>query len=87
MVRRYTYLDTYDTVPEDFHHDPAIMRSHVDHCIEALRISLMCASDVTLLLLELDNSQRGEHANFNNHRKCRNYDKVREWNVRNAVII
>lgn len=54
-------------------------RMHVDHCLESLRLSLMCYADVTPVLAE-NNPMRptGLQLDFNVHHKCRNYDKLLE---------
>ncbi|CAJ2504757.1 Uu.00g121510.m01.CDS01 [Anthostomella pinea] len=55
-------------------------RMHVDHCIETLRLQLMCNADVTPLLILLDDSsEHGTAADFNTHHKCRNWDKLLDW--------
>ncbi len=53
---------------------------HVDHCIESLRLTLLCHADVTPVLAE-NNPLRGTglQLDFSVHHKCRNYDKMLEW--------
>jgi hypothetical protein len=72
----------------DLMHDPVKARMHVDHCIEALRLALMCNSDVTPMLFLLDpKSPVGARADFNIHRKCRNFDNIVEYVKENGVEI
>lgn len=53
---------------------------HVDHCIESLRLSLMCYGDVTPVLIEVaPDAPLGRRADFNVHHKCRNFEKLTEW--------
>jgi len=53
---------------------------HVDHCFETLRLSLMCYSDITPVLVEVDHTKRlGRKADFNVHHKCRNFEKIVNW--------
>jgi len=60
--------------------DPSLARDHVDHCIESLRLSLMCYGDVTPLLMDLDPDELiGRKADFNVHHKCRRFDKIGAW--------
>ncbi|KAF8848508.1 hypothetical protein BDZ45DRAFT_698341 [Acephala macrosclerotiorum] len=55
-------------------------RMHVDHCIETLRIALMCWSDVTPLSLRTDpDAPLRSRADFNSHHGCRNFDKIQDW--------
>lgn len=53
-------------------------RMHVDHCIEALRISLMCHGDVTPYLVMYDAaSGSGFKADFSPHHRCRRFEPLR----------
>ncbi|KAI0455260.1 hypothetical protein F5B21DRAFT_503560 [Xylaria acuta] len=100
QIRQYTWKDYYAThmaewISKDSHGivdlnvtDPASVtdRMHVDHCIEALRLQLMCNADLTPLLIEVDESNDfGQKADFNVHHKCRNWDKVTEWQYANNI--
>ncbi|KAK2616559.1 hypothetical protein QQS21_000602 [Conoideocrella luteorostrata] len=60
--------------------DRVASRMHVDHCIETLRLSLMCYSDITPLLFLYDaSSPLGSKIDFNSHHKCRNFSKVVDY--------
>lgn len=87
LVRQYTYRDEYDySNVTAFRAQPELVRGHVDHCIETIRKSIMCASDVTPVVFELDRSRpTGFKSDFNMRRKCRNFDKIQDWAVANAV--
>lgn len=55
-------------------------RMHVDHCLESIRLSLMCYADVTPVLAEnAPHRPTGLQLDFNVHHKCRNYDKMLEY--------
>ncbi|KAM3478486.1 hypothetical protein MY8738_005944 [Beauveria namnaoensis] len=61
-------------------------RAHVDHCVETLRLSLMCFGDVTpMLLLTQDGTLNTSTADFNVHHKCRNYEQIRDFVDASAV--
>ncbi|KAJ2975536.1 hypothetical protein NUW58_g2671 [Xylaria curta] len=93
QIRQYTWKDYYashmaDWIAGDDHdivdlnvtdHANVGDRMHVDHCIEALRLQLMCNADLTPLLIEVDDNELGQKADFNVHHKCRNWEKVTEW--------
>ncbi|EKV12732.1 hypothetical protein PDIG_41680 [Penicillium digitatum PHI26] len=86
MIRQYTYLDSYEVLPEGFQTSQEISRIHVDHCIETLRLHLICAGDVTPVLLRLNESKPlGAEADFSTHHKCRRFDKLTEWMKEHAV--
>jgi hypothetical protein len=49
-------------------------RAHINYCIEALRMSIMCHGDVTPYLLKTDpNSPSGVDPDFSMHHKCVNF--------------
>lgn len=55
-------------------------RMHVDHCIETLRLQLMCNADLTpMLVLKDDTVAVGSKADFNVHHKCRRWDRLVAW--------
>jgi hypothetical protein len=63
---------------------------HVDHCIETLRLGIMCTSDITPVLLERNNyNNLGTSLDFNVHHKCRNFDKIAQYvdNMNHDVVL
>ena len=61
-------------------------RMHVDHCIETLRISLMCQADTTPYFLVLDpTAPLGSRADFSPHHKCRNFETIQKWVEENQL--
>ena len=67
---------------------PVAGRMHVDHCLEALRLSFMCYSDITPLVLPYDDTRRvGRKLDFSVHHKCRNFDKIVDWVKENGVDV
>ncbi|KIM96851.1 hypothetical protein OIDMADRAFT_169633 [Oidiodendron maius Zn] len=85
MVRQYTYKDEYDYSDNPtFQDDADFLRSHVDHCIEALRIRLMCYSDITPFLHRIEpGAELGATPDFDTQHKCKKYDKIQEWQRNN----
>lgn len=85
LIRQYTWKDYYDLHPDEVQKPTDIsrdtetgLRVHVDHCIETLRLSLMCHGDVTpFLIVKRDENDFGV-ADFNNHHKCRKFDTIVE---------
>ncbi|KAH8156808.1 hypothetical protein CIB48_g11438 [Xylaria polymorpha] len=101
QIRQFTYKEHYAThmaewIEKDHRMmvdmnvtDPndALDRTHVDHCIDALRQQLMCSADVVPLLILVDEgSKSGYKTDFNVHMKCRNYDKILEWQYAHALV-
>ncbi|KAI0595201.1 hypothetical protein F4775DRAFT_595552 [Biscogniauxia sp. FL1348] len=94
-IRQYTWKGYYEGNLREWlqlpGHDDAVdsnftdlqnvgERMHIDHCIETLRLQLMCNADVTPLFLVVDESSGlGSSADFNTHHKCRNWDNILKW--------
>ncbi|KAK8009162.1 Cyclochlorotine biosynthesis protein O [Apiospora marii] len=58
-----------------------------DHCIEVLRLNIMCQGDVTPILIEMDpKAPFGERADFTSYHKCRNFWDIHAW-VKDHVAI
>ncbi|KAI1118047.1 hypothetical protein F5Y14DRAFT_400928 [Nemania sp. NC0429] len=95
LVRQYTWRDYYDEhlrewldagdnhkmVDLNVSSDRSVGdRMHVDHCIETLRLQLMCNADLTpMLVLKDDSVAVGSKADFDVHHKCRRWDRLVEW--------
>ncbi|KAH8807267.1 hypothetical protein F5884DRAFT_880153 [Xylogone sp. PMI_703] len=85
LVRQYTYRDhyNYNDLPA-FDQGPAMLLDHVEHCIEMLRIVLMCASDETPYLIE--SNRNGDEVVYpNSQRRCRNFQKLIDWAEEHVV--
>ncbi len=55
-------------------------RMHVDHCIETLRKTIMCQADLSPLLEVVDDRfPLGIKADFNTHKKCRDWNGLIKW--------
>ena len=67
--------------------DPVGGRLHVDHCIETLRLSIMCYGDVTPVLVDHSNNSIGRMLDFNVHHKCRNFESIANFALQNGVLL
>ncbi|KAB8259473.1 hypothetical protein BDV32DRAFT_150354 [Aspergillus pseudonomiae] len=57
-----------------------VKQTHIDHCIELLRITLMCTSDVTpLVFIDDPHAFQGRIPDFNTMHTCRNFWEIHEW--------
>jgi len=80
MIRQYTYRDTYDYSDDHFWGNPEdVIRDHVDHCIETIRINLMCIADATPYLLD------GDGVDFSSAMMCRSHDALGAWMKKNEA--
>ncbi|CZT18450.1 uncharacterized protein RCC_04295 [Ramularia collo-cygni] len=88
MIRMYTWyqVDKFSGIPDGLSMSPLKNRMHIDHCIESLRISLMCAGDVTPLLIR-EGGPVGSKADFNTHHRCRNFEKLNDWIDNNWSVL
>ncbi|TDZ21041.1 Cyclochlorotine biosynthesis protein O [Colletotrichum orbiculare MAFF 240422] len=80
-LRKWTYIEWYqDELPPEFDGPEYLQRLHIDHCIEMLRLSLMCTADVTPVLAWKDpEAPLGKRADFSTFHRCRNFDKIKSW--------
>ncbi|KAI4950633.1 hypothetical protein J4E91_004518 [Alternaria rosae] len=90
MIRQYTWKDYYREHADQFLNSEIDLnitdarnvgdRMHVDHCFETLRLVLMCNADVTpSLIINNTNKPHGTKADFNTFHKCRNFDRIVDW--------
>ena len=78
FLRKYSYLEYY--TEEDHLKQPAgDVRDHLDHCIEILRINLMCTADVTLLTYSWVQGLEHPTPDFNTRHKCRDFQAISTW--------
>ncbi|PYH80072.1 hypothetical protein BO82DRAFT_433670 [Aspergillus uvarum CBS 121591] len=86
VLRQYIGRDEY---PEGLlprilkQNSPLAIRAHVDHCIETLRLALMCNADVTPYLLyekEVESPlQVPAREDFEAFHKCKKFDSIVFW--------
>ncbi|KAJ5588766.1 hypothetical protein N7537_011444 [Penicillium hordei] len=88
IVRMYTWWQAgkYDEPPEGLVRNELKNRIHVDHCIESLRATLMCSSDVSLLYVQIGGAA-GRRADFASHHKCRDFGKIERWIDENWTVV
>ncbi|GAM38565.1 hypothetical protein TCE0_033f09385 [Talaromyces pinophilus] len=79
LVRQYTYRDqyVYSSQPA-FDKSPEKLLSHIEHCIEMLRIDLMCFADDTPYLIKVEESGHESVEATTKHR-CRNFEALIDW--------
>lgn len=59
----------------------------LDHCIEWLRQSAMCSSDVTMITREWVEGIAAPVSNFDGRRECRNFEKILNWVDEHRVFV
>jgi hypothetical protein len=90
MVRKATRPDYYvPMIPEGATEDPVINTGHrhINHCIDTIRQSLMCAADISVYTWEWDEERQTTVNKVKNPHVCRNFDKIKEWATVNTKRI
>lgn len=91
LLRMSTYPDHYKTITwSDTNDAPEKVRAHLDHCIEILRINLMCLSDVNVFTFQPTKEEGkqgmgGYWPDYETEHVCRNFDHIKDWARANAV--
>ncbi|KAE8419516.1 hypothetical protein BDV36DRAFT_294108 [Aspergillus pseudocaelatus] len=80
-VHKNSYYDHFGEWPDGSGPgNEAVKKTHIDHCIELLRITLMCVSDVTpLMFIDDPHAFQRRTPDFNTMHTCRNFWEIREW--------
>ncbi|WPH00670.1 Hypothetical protein R9X50_00350000 [Acrodontium crateriforme] len=85
LIRQYTWLDHYAVPPSSLRGGDRVgNRMHVDHCIETLRLSLMCNADITPFLTRNHDvndptNRLNAKADFDSFHKCKKWDPLVSW--------
>ena len=71
------------------YNSPAVARTHVDHCIEALRAALTCNADLTPYLWYKypDEGDGPAKEDFQATHKCKRFDSIVDWMRENSVDV
>lgn len=65
---------------------PDVLREHVDHCIETLRIALMCFGDTTPVLFYENAFSTSGSSDFETLHRCKKWETLVDWVDDNAII-
>jgi hypothetical protein len=90
LIRQYTWLQAgkypQHLISLEMQKPADEMRGYINRCIEDLRISLLCYSDMTPLLVTKERDlASGFKVELNSHYKCRNFQKLQEWTNSHGV--
>ena len=78
MLRKRLYTnETFDRK------DELMGMDHLEHCVDAIRQSLMCASDITPNTWTWVEADHEAKAVANVAHTCRDFEQIREWAKRN----
>ncbi|KAF2683932.1 hypothetical protein K458DRAFT_442974 [Lentithecium fluviatile CBS 122367] len=86
LLRMSTYPEYYTKLWwSDTNDKPEKVRAHLDHCIEILRMNLMCLSDVNVFTFHDVPGRKGPWPDYESHHVCRDFDKIKQWANDNAM--
>ncbi|ORY16977.1 hypothetical protein BCR34DRAFT_597362 [Clohesyomyces aquaticus] len=86
QLRLFLYSEHY--YPNLTHDNILYLQGHLDHCLEALRMSVMCNADLSLYTFrwKAANDDR-PYPKSNASRKCVNWDGVESWAMQRKVSL
>ncbi|PKY03303.1 hypothetical protein P168DRAFT_319831 [Aspergillus campestris IBT 28561] len=58
---------------------------HLDHCIDSLRQSLMCSSDISTIIWQWDTNTGTSRPHANVTHTCRDFDVIHQWALENQA--
>lgn len=61
------------------------LRHHPDHCLEVLRLNLLCNADIGVFTLYMIPGDPLAWPELNSNHVCRNFDNVRQWALGHSV--
>lgn len=85
VLRKHTYYDYYKDTEPAILEGPRAYRNHLDHCVDMLRQHVLCNADVGLVTYDWVKGYDTPYPDFSNWHRCRNVEKIWEWNEENSV--
>lgn len=64
--------------------DHKMSPAHLAHCLEHMRQSFMCHSDVSTVVWQWNEDREATYGYLNVGHTCRNYDKIHDWAKKHA---
>ncbi|RDW81845.1 hypothetical protein BP6252_02957 [Coleophoma cylindrospora] len=91
IIREYIALDYY---PADLHGDlftmvpGRVFPTHIDHCLEALRLRLTCQPDLTVMTYHWPEEKAYKpDPDYRTSRKCVDWDKLHEFAINRSFSV
>ncbi|EOO02867.1 hypothetical protein UCRPA7_1626 [Phaeoacremonium minimum UCRPA7] len=83
LLRQFRHKEYYKDIYSDIQEEEEGLMGHVDHCIEALRINLMCTGDIGIFTFreypEYGYEEGDFWPDFSTLHTCRNFEGIRSW--------
>lgn len=58
---------------------------HIDHCVDSIRQSLMCSSDISTIPWAWDDQDNMAKAVASNLHTCRDFERIWEWSKQHVI--
>jgi len=87
MIRKALYPEYYRKLFDEAQLAGFLGREHIGHCVDALRQSLMCSSDVSVIVWQWEKETQRVHPQAEVVHTCRNFDKIRDWGLKNRAVM
>jgi len=81
MIRKALRPDYYVPEIDENGEIKLVGHTHITHCVETIRQSLMCAGDITTYTWQWDQELQTLRNHVSTPHSCRNFDKLRGWAV------
>ncbi|KAK1234336.1 hypothetical protein PQX77_002475 [Marasmius sp. AFHP31] len=83
MIRKSLHSDYYTHMAMNVHENGP----HMDHCVDWLRQSLMCAGDTSVIVWQWDEMEQKNKFQGDIAHTCRSFEKLRDWGMEHAMNI
>ncbi len=86
MIRKALHPEYYKPQnPGPAGEDGLLGPHHIDHCVDAIRQSLMCSVDVSVLVWTWLPERQAHFERATVPHTCRNFEKIQEWGREHRV--
>jgi hypothetical protein len=85
LLRQDSFRDYYAHQNKDFEAPRKELRRRLDHCLEVIRMSVMCQSDVGVFTYKHYEGIHGQWPDLNTLHTCRKFDAIRDWASENSI--
>ncbi|KAF2651277.1 hypothetical protein K491DRAFT_568364, partial [Lophiostoma macrostomum CBS 122681] len=73
LIRQSYDLERYSN------RNSSTLKAHIEHCIDALRESIMCHADMTLIPMPFNENRGAMSPDFETLHTCRDYEVLKKW--------
>ncbi|KAL2066330.1 hypothetical protein VTL71DRAFT_2401 [Oculimacula yallundae] len=86
LIRKSTHPEVYGGKDDFKEENKDKIRTHLDHCLEMMRMNIMCQVDIGVITFHEKPDMPGDPwPDFSTKHVCRDFDAVRKWALDNTV--